>query len=297
MAEDAKTKLKLDDLKKRYREVETENDLLQEKLHKARKNIKRLRLERSLLLERLEKGYTLSSNNEDSDTNSDEFLESGSHHHHKVHHYSLLNNKPNANNIKPNSASSSVLYSSNNSKPTTTTVIKPPKKKKDPNAPKGPGNVFFLYCRFERDKIKDENPDESVGDVTKILAHKWRALPKEEKKFYYDIFNKEMREYEEAMKTYKLTGVNIMDNNNASTQQQPQPQQHSASIDNSKAAVELSSVSSPVTSTVGSPEADSSILNHDEEDEDQIVDDDMDDVYTSTHNPSIMTDATPANTQ
>lgn len=68
-----------------------------------------------------------------------------------------------------------------------TTVIKPPKKKKDPNAPKGPGNVFFLFCRLQRDKIKDENPEENIGDVTKLLGLKWKGLPKEEKQVIYLI--------------------------------------------------------------------------------------------------------------
>jgi hypothetical protein len=38
-----------------------------------------------------------------------------------------------------------------------------------------------LYCRLQRDKIKDENPEENIGDVTKLLGLKWKALPKEEK--------------------------------------------------------------------------------------------------------------------
>lgn len=56
-----------------------------------------------------------------------------------------------------------------------------PRKKRDPNAPKGPGNVFFLYCRMERDNIKDEVPNESLGEVTRLLGQKWKALTKEEK--------------------------------------------------------------------------------------------------------------------
>lgn len=56
-----------------------------------------------------------------------------------------------------------------------------PKKKRDPNAPKGPGNVFFLYCRMERDNIKDEVPNESLGEVTRLLGQKWKALTNEEK--------------------------------------------------------------------------------------------------------------------
>jgi hypothetical protein len=60
-------------------------------------------------------------------------------------------------------------------------VNKPQRKKKDPNAPKGPGNVFFLYCRLERDKIKDEHPTENLGEVTRLLGQKWKSLTKEEK--------------------------------------------------------------------------------------------------------------------
>jgi hypothetical protein len=58
---------------------------------------------------------------------------------------------------------------------------KPQRRKKDPNAPKGPGNVFFLYCRLERDKIKDQYPNENLGDVTKLLGQKWKSLSKDEK--------------------------------------------------------------------------------------------------------------------
>lgn len=66
-------------------------------------------------------------------------------------------------------------------------VNKPQRKKKDPNAPKGPGNVFFLYCRLERDKIKDEHPTENLGEVTRLLGQKWKSLSKEEKTVCYQM--------------------------------------------------------------------------------------------------------------
>jgi non-histone protein 10 len=56
-------------------------------------------------------------------------------------------------------------------------INKPQRKKKDPNAPKGPGNVFFLYCRLER----DEHPTENLGEVTRLLGQKWKSLSKEDK--------------------------------------------------------------------------------------------------------------------
>lgn len=81
-----------------------------------------------------------------------------------------------------------------------------PRKKRDPNAPKGPGNVFFLYCRMERDNIKDEVPNESLGEVTRLLGQKWKALTKEQKQKYYDIYKREQEEYETAMKSYTAAG-------------------------------------------------------------------------------------------
>lgn len=41
--------------------------------------------------------------------------------------------------------------------------------------------MFFLYCRLERDKIKDQYPNENLGDVTKLLGQKWKSLTKDEK--------------------------------------------------------------------------------------------------------------------
>ncbi|CAO3697377.1 unnamed protein product [Rhizopus stolonifer] len=114
---------------------------------KAHKRMKRLRLEKSILLDRADK----------------------------------LNNGP---------QSSSYSF----------TILQDDSKKKDPNAPKGPGNVFFLFCRMERDKIQVEKPKENVSEVNKLLALKWKLMTKEQKKVYYDFFKKEMKEYEDSMK-------------------------------------------------------------------------------------------------
>lgn len=54
--------------------------------------------------------------------------------------------------------------------------------------------------------MKDEVPNESLGEVTRLLGQKWKALSKEEKKKYYDMYNKELKEYEDAMKEYNAAG-------------------------------------------------------------------------------------------
>ncbi|KAI9487765.1 MAG: high mobility group box domain-containing protein [Benjaminiella poitrasii] len=182
MTEDLNYYQKLTELKKRIREVEEENDMLNIKLFKTRKSIRHLKLERTFLLDRMEKTTSLSLDyNSDNSEIGSEFY---SHDETDIFHKLQGNHK--------------------HSKIDKLIVNKPQRKKKDPNAPKGPGNVFFLYCRMEREKIKDEHPTENLGEVTRLLGQKWKSLTKEEKKKYYDIYKRELEEYEEAMKSYNL---------------------------------------------------------------------------------------------
>ncbi|PHZ10334.1 HMG-box [Rhizopus microsporus ATCC 52813] len=169
--------------KRRIREIEDENEQMTLQLTKARHHIKRLRIERVILLEeieelrqarRLKKTPFINNNNE-----SDSELS-----------------------ISESVLSDAVIGKGRRGHTSSAT----PRKKRDPNAPKGPGNVFFLYCRMERDNIKDEVPNESLGEVTRLLGQKWKALTKEEKQKYYDLYKKEQEEYESAMKSYTAAG-------------------------------------------------------------------------------------------
>ncbi|KAI9277362.1 high mobility group box domain-containing protein [Sporodiniella umbellata] len=159
--------------KRKIREIEEENDQMTIQLAKARHHIKRLRIERVILLEEID----------------------------DLKQVRRLKKVPMYESDSEMSISESVL-----SEPKARKNAMQPKKKRDPNAPKGPGNVFFLYCRMERDNIKDEVPNESLGEVTRLLGQKWKALTKEEKQKYYDIYKKEMEEYETAMKSYTAAG-------------------------------------------------------------------------------------------
>jgi len=182
VVDDETYRRKYKELKKRIHSIEEDNDILNVRLHKARKNIGRLRLERTFLLERIDRtrGH-FDGDSDDSDGASDILSHDGFdlHHSHSVQRRPIIR-----------------------------MFDKPQRRKKDPNAPKGPGNVFFLYCRLERDKIKDQNPNENLGDVTKLLGQKWKSLSKEEKQKYYDMYKKEQEEYEVAMKSYNKESSN-----------------------------------------------------------------------------------------
>ncbi|GAN03252.1 conserved hypothetical protein [Mucor ambiguus] len=188
---------KYQDYKKRIREIEEENDSITAQLAKARHHIKRLRVERIVLLEEIEDLRQVRPTPRSSKKSNG--LPSAA-------AYASIGNLG-ADSDSEMSISESVI--SAETKGPRKNASATPRKKRDPNAPKGPGNVFFLYCRMERDNIKDEVPNESLGEVTRLLGQKWKALTKDQKQKYYDIYKKEQDEYEVAMKSYTAAGGGI----------------------------------------------------------------------------------------
>ncbi|KAL0074982.1 hypothetical protein J3Q64DRAFT_1776186 [Phycomyces blakesleeanus] len=285
MSED-KYRNRYKELKKRIRDIEEDNDMLTMKLYKARKSIRHLKLERTFLLDRVEKIQDPALDSGHSDAGSDGYLHDES----EVQKY-----RQNGKHADSRGRIEKILS-------------KPPRRKKDPNAPKGPGNVFFLYCRLERDKIKDEFPQENLGEVTKILGQKWKGLTKEEKQKYYDMYKKELEEYEEAMKTYTATetpttavatdnidnsNINIdidinndndIDHSNSNIIDNDNDNDNDIDNDNDNNMIGLSAMSSPVQSSLveyphHDPLEDGRLMMDDEEEEEdeEIEDEEIED--------------------
>ena len=61
---------------------------------------------------------------------------------------------------------------------------------------KRPPNAFMLYCEAKRDKVKAENPDAKITEISKILGEKWKGIS-EERRANYEARAKEAKdEYE-----------------------------------------------------------------------------------------------------
>ncbi|PFX34279.1 FACT complex subunit SSRP1-like isoform X2 [Stylophora pistillata] len=77
-------------------------------------------------------------------------------------------------------------------------------KDKDPNAPKKPANAFFMYCQQQRTVMQDDQKDPNIGhhELTKSLAKEWNNLDTEDKKVYYEMYEKDKERYEKEMKKY-----------------------------------------------------------------------------------------------
>jgi HMG (high mobility group) box len=50
------------------------------------------------------------------------------------------------------------------------------KAKKDPNAPKGAKSAYMFFVQENREKIKEESPDISFGEMGKALGEKWKVV-------------------------------------------------------------------------------------------------------------------------
>ena len=58
---------------------------------------------------------------------------------------------------------------------------KKPKRSKDTDAPKRPMTAYFLFMGEKRAKVKNANPDFTVGDISKELGKMWANIGVAEK--------------------------------------------------------------------------------------------------------------------
>ncbi|KAI8140436.1 hypothetical protein BJV82DRAFT_671512 [Fennellomyces sp. T-0311] len=193
-------------LKKRVREIEEDNDAIHIKLTKAMRQIKRLRVERIVLLEELDNSRQYRRERKAAASDSEGSVSDSA----TKDHAMLKSAAP----TKRKGTTKAKATSKQNQDA-------PARKKRDPNAPKGPGNVFFLYCRLERDNIKDQLSSDNLGEATRLLGQKWKALSKDEKKVYYDMYNKEQKEFEAAMELYNAAGGAATGANSEQSSQAP----------------------------------------------------------------------------
>eukprot|EP00959_Pyramimonas_sp_CCMP1952_P319903 6693975-Pyramimonas_sp.AAC.1 len=77
------------------------------------------------------------------------------------------------------------------------------RKKKDPDAPKRPSAAYMFFCKEMREKIKEESPDCSFGEIGKLLGQKWAEADAAARKKYTAMAEKDKLRYDAVMKEYK----------------------------------------------------------------------------------------------
>ena len=76
------------------------------------------------------------------------------------------------------------------------------KQPKDPNAPKKALSGYLLFSESIRKKVKEENPDKKMTELSKIIGQQWSSLSDNKKLKFKKESLKNKEEYNKKMKEY-----------------------------------------------------------------------------------------------
>lgn len=183
-----KFKQKCGELKKRISEIEETNEIAVLALSRTRTSIRRLRLEYSILLERLEdRVYNFLSSEA-----TDLILRPGS--------PALLDETLNLRSAKLGNSKGSSEKADKSGRAASRRAVK------DPNMPKRPASAYFFFCEQEREKLREEfeaqNPGKPATEFTKQLVESWKSLAPDLKAPFMKSHEEDKQRYAKEMLVY-----------------------------------------------------------------------------------------------
>lgn len=87
-----------------------------------------------------------------------------------------------------------------------TKPLKKPKSKRrkakdrDPNMPKRPTNAYLLFCEMNKEKMRENGSQ----DVSRDLTEAWKSLNETDRKPYYVLYNQDRLRYQREMELYAM---------------------------------------------------------------------------------------------
>ncbi|GKZ18797.1 non-histone chromosomal protein 6 [Aspergillus brasiliensis] len=78
----------------------------------------------------------------------------------------------------------------------------PERRKKDPNAPKRGLSAYMFFANENREKVREENPGISFGQVGKMLGERWKALKDADRRPYEEKAAADKKRYEDEKASY-----------------------------------------------------------------------------------------------
>lgn len=89
-------------------------------------------------------------------------------------------------------------------------MAKAPKKtkksKKDDDGEKKPKkalSAYFCFMNENRQKFKDANPDDKIGDISKKLGEAWKGMNEEDKKPFVELAEKDKIRYKQELEAFQ----------------------------------------------------------------------------------------------
>lgn len=163
----ASIKMSDNDLKRKVDELKEGNEVLALAIQRTRLSVKRLKLEYSVLLERLEARVDLDPE------------------------LRYENPLPTLESFKKELLT----------KPLKKTKSKRQKAKdRDPNMPKRPTNAYLLFCEMNKEKVRQQGSQ----DVSRDLTEAWKNLNEQDRKPYYELYSEDRERYQKEMEIYSM---------------------------------------------------------------------------------------------
>ena len=84
------------------------------------------------------------------------------------------------------------------------------KSKKSSSGPKKPLSAYIYFCKENRPKVKEENPDSDAKEITCILAKEWNKIKNDSKKCgkYIKLANDDKERYNKEKENFDSNAVN-----------------------------------------------------------------------------------------
>ena len=76
------------------------------------------------------------------------------------------------------------------------------KRKRDSSAPSAARNGYQIFCEDARPRVKKENPEKKMTQLSTLLGNEWKALTEEQKKPYQERAEADKLRYAEEMNAY-----------------------------------------------------------------------------------------------
>lgn len=154
-------------MKRKVEDLKEGNEVLALAIQRTRLSVKRLKLEYSVLLERLESRVDLDPE------------------------LRYENPLPTLESFKDELMT----------KPLKKTKSKRRKAKdRDPNMPKRPTNAYLLFCEMNKEKMRENGSQ----DVSRDLTEAWKSLNENDRKPYYGLYNQDRLRYQKEMELYAM---------------------------------------------------------------------------------------------
>lgn len=188
------------DLKRKVLDIEQHNELLALSINRNKRDLKRLRVEKVVLLDKLN-GVNRLLDYVDAEAESEESADE----------IDETLNEPIESEDESVSEDDKKTGNSHTAKKTSsigeeaTPAVKKKPPPRDPKLPKRPQNAYILFCEREKESVKRElelSNKNGQFDLTKAMAEKWHELPSEAKKEFYEMYESDRERYVREMVAY-----------------------------------------------------------------------------------------------